>query len=352
MLRHEVVAYLDELFPPTLAEEWDHSGLQVGDLALPCRKVLVALDFDLSLVERLAGVDFLITHHPLIFRPIREIRPETPLGKKISALLREGVACYAVHTPYDSAHGGIGEKLAEILSLRDPVPLVPRGKLYKLVVFVPADHVDSVADAAFSAGAGKIGRYGRCSFRAEGTGTFLPGEGTRPYIGEVGKEERVREVRLETVVPAERLGAVIRAIRAVHPYEEVAYDVYPLELQDRRHGLGRIGELPEPARAADVIERFAAALGAGDPLVYGDTAVEVRKVAVCGGSCGSLWRDALDKGAQLFLTGEMGYHDGLSAAEEGLVAVAFGHRETEQVFVGHVAGLIRERFPELEVVTP
>lgn len=351
-MRREVIAYLDELFPPALAEEWDHSGLQVGDLSRPCRKVLVALDFDLPLVGMLAGVDLLVTHHPLIFRPIREIRPETPLGTKIAALLREGTACYAAHTPYDSAHGGMGERLAGILGLEGTEPLRARGKLYKLVVFVPADHVDAVADAIFSAGAGKIGRYGRCSFRAEGTGTFLPEEGTRPYIGQVGVEERVREVRFETVVPAERLGAAVRAMLATHPYEEVAYDVYPLELRDRRHGLGRIGELGEPARAGEVIQRFAAALGATKPIVYGDTGAEVRVVAVCGGSCGGLWRDALDEGAQLFLTGEIGYHDGLAAAEEGLVAAAFGHRETESVFVDHVAGLLREHFPELEVVTP
>ncbi len=352
MLRREITAYLDELFPPALAEEWDHSGLQVGDLSLPCQRVLVALDFDLSLVEALAGVDLLITHHPLIFRPLKEIRPETSLGKKIAALLREGVACYAVHTPYDSAQGGMGERLAGILGLRNTRPVKPRGKLYKLAVFVPPDHLDRVADAVFSAGAGKIGRYGRCSFRIEGTGTFLPGEGTRPYIGEPGREERVREVRLETIVPGERLSAVVKAMLGAHPYEEVAYDIYPLELRDHRHGLGRVGMLPEPERAEDVIRRFADAIGARSPMVYGSAGKEVRRVAVCGGACGSLWHEALDKGAQLFLTGEIGYHDGLAAAEEGLVAVALGHRETEKVFVDHVAELLRRRFPEIEVVTP
>ncbi len=346
------MSYLDELFPPALAEEWDHSGLQVGDLALPCRRILVVLDFDLALVENLGGTDLLITHHPLIFRPLKEIRPETPLGRKIAALLREGAACYAIHTPYDSARGGMGERLAGILGLVDTEPLKPRGELYKLAVFVPPDHVDRVADAIFSAGAGKIGRYGRCSFRTEGTGTFLPEEGTSPYIGEPGREERVREVRLETIVPGERLSAVVKAMLGAHPYEEVAYDIYPLELRDRRHGLGRVGTLAESERAEDIIRRFAEAIGARSPMVYGDAGKTVRRVAVCGGACGSLWHEALAKGAQLFLTGEIGYHDGLAAAEEGLVAVAFGHRETERVFVAHVAGLLRQRFPEIEVVTP
>lgn len=352
MERWEITSYLDELFPPTLAEEWDHSGLQVGDLSLPCNRVLVALDLELSLLGRLQGVDLLVTHHPLIFRPLKEIRPATPLGRKIAVLLHEGTACYAVHTPYDSAHGGMGERLAEILGLRETEPLVPRGKLYKFVVFVPPDHLERVAQAAFSAGAGRIGRYGHCSFRAEGTGTFLPEEGTRPYIGQVGKEERVREVRLETIVPQETLSAVVRAVLEAHPYEEVAYDIYPLELRDRRHGLGRVGELPEPASARDVVENFARALGTKAPVIYGDPGREVRRVAVCGGAGGSLWQEVLDKGCELFLTGEMGYHDGLSAAEAGLVAAAFGHRETEAVFVPHVAELLRERFPGIEVITP
>ncbi len=350
MERRDVIAYLDELFPPNLAEDWDHSGLQVGDLSLPCRRVLVSLDLELGLVDRLQGVDLLITHHPLLFRPVREIRPETPQGRKIAALLREGTACYAVHTPYDAAREGMGDRLAGILGIRGAEPLAPRGKLYKLVVFVPPEAVEDVAGAVFAAGAGKIGRYGRCSFRAEGIGTFLPEEGTRPYIGEVGVEERVREIRLETIVPAERLQKVIGAMLSAHPYEEVAYDVYPLEIRDRRHGLGRVGTLPEPARAGEVIGRFAEAIDARNPTIYGDVGRTVEKVAVCGGSGGALWQDALASGAQLFLTGEVGYHEGLAAAEAGLTVAALGHRETEAVFVDHVAELIERRFPELEVI--
>ncbi len=350
--RRDIVAYLDELFPPILAEEWDHSGLQVGDLSLPCNRILVALDFELSLVDRLQGVDLLITHHPLIFHPIQEIRPETPLGRKISVLLHEGTACYAVHTPYDSARGGMGERLAALLGLREAEPLVPRGKLYKLVVFVPPDHLEKVAEAAFSAGAGKIGRYGHCSFRLEGTGTFLPEEGTRPYTGQVGKEEHVREIRFETIVPQETLRAVVGAVLAAHPYEEVAYDLYPLELRDNRHGLGRIGALEGAVEAREVIGRFAQAIGAKSPAVYGDEKRVVRKVAVCGGAGGKLWREALAKGGELFLTGELGYHEALAATEAGLTVAVLGHRETELVFVKHVAELLRNRFPGIEVITP
>ena len=174
MTRAEVVAFLEDRFPPELAEEWDNSGLQVGELSGPCEKVAVALDLSLAILSQLSGVDLLVTHHPLIFRPLKAVPTSTPQGKKIAALMEENIACYALHTPYDTAQGGMGEVLAELLNLTDPKPLAPRGKLLKLVVFVPSGHVDEVAQALFSAGAGKIGRYGCCSFRSSGTGTFLP----------------------------------------------------------------------------------------------------------------------------------------------------------------------------------
>ena len=351
MLRAEVTGFLDDRFPPSLAEEWDRSGLQVGPLDAPCRRVLVALDFDLELLPKLPDTDLLVTHHPILFRPLSQLRPKTPLGKKLRALLVSDVACYSVHTPYDVAQGGMGEVLAGLLDLQNTRPLRPRGRLLKLVVFVPQGHVDQVAEAVFSAGAGKIGRYGHCSFRTEGTGTFLPEAGTKPFIGEVGKEEHVQEVRLETIVPHDRAQAVVAAMLAAHPYEEVAYDLYPLENKPALHGLGRMGELPEEAPAHQVIERFAAALGGVPHLrVYGAEATKVRRVAVCGGSGGTLWREALAAGAQLYLTGEIDYHDGLEAAEAGLTVAALGHRETERPFVRHVASLLRDRFPELEVI--
>lgn len=345
-----MIAFLDSLFPPSLAEDWDRSGLQVGPLSGPCRRVMVALDYDLKLARELSGVDLLITHHPLLFNPISRLEPESPLGTKLKALLESGTACYAVHTPYDVARGGQGEYLAGLLGLKGVRPLSPRGKLVKLAVYVPEGHVDQVAEAMFAAGAGEIGRYSHTSFRSPGTGTFLPGEGARPYIGEPGREARVAEVRLETIVPAERLRAVREAIQAAHPYEEVAYDIYPVLNRPPLHGLGRIGELPAPRPAERVIEEFARLLGGAEAIqVYGPSGRSVARVALCGGSCGSLWREALAAGAELFLTGEIGYHDGLAAGEEGLVVAALGHRETEHPFVDHVAGLLKEEFPSLEV---
>lgn len=351
MQRLEVVAFLEERFPKVLAEEWDHTGLQVGPLHAPCQRVLVTLDLGLHHLPQLAQVDLVVTHHPLLFRPLEAVEPETPLGQKLRALLSAGTALYALHTPYDVARGGLNDLLAECLDLQETQPLRPRGKLHKLVVFVPATYEEAVAQALFAAGAGKIGKYSHCSFRVRGIGTFQPEEGAKPFIGEVGREEHVEEIRLETIVPEEKLEQVIRAMLATHPYEEVAYDVYLLTNRSELHGLGRVGSLPKPLRVSALLERFAEALRVPGPkAVFGARDREVLRVAVCGGSAGDLVPAAIEAKAELLLAGEMGYHRAQEAVEAGLTVALFGHAETEQPFVEHVARLLRERFPGLEVM--
>ncbi|MBC7222492.1 Nif3-like dinuclear metal center hexameric protein, partial [Candidatus Bipolaricaulota bacterium] len=351
MQRREVVDFLEERFPLSLSEEWDNSGLQVGHLDEPCRRVLVTLDLELQHLPLLPQLDLVITHHPLLFRPIKTIPAKTPLGRKIQALLAHNVALFSLHTPYDSAQGGLGELLSQYLGLVSSKPLLPRGQLLKLVVFVPAGYEDKVAQAMFSAGAGKIGKYGHCSFRSRGTGTFLPEEGAQPFLGEIGREEHVEEIRLETILPSERVDPVVRAMLAAHPYEEVAYDLYPLANQDVRHGLGRVGELASPQTAAEILLGFSQKLGvAGPKAVVGSLERVAEKVAVCGGNGGDLVPQVLASGADFYITGEASYHRLKEAEEGGLTVALFGHAETEKPFVSHVGSLLRQAFPDLEVI--
>ncbi len=351
MQRREVVAFLEERFPPSLSEEWDHSGLQVGNLDERCQRVLVALDLELRHLPLLSQVDLVLTHHPLLFRPIKEIPTQTPLGQKLRGLFTQDVALFSLHTPYDNAQGGLGEVLAQYLGLLAPRPLLPRGELLKLVVFVPVGYEENVAQAMFSAGAGKIGKYGHCSFRSRGTGTFLPEQGARPFVGQVGREEHAEEIRLETILPAERLDSVVAAMLVTHPYEEVAYDLYPLANRDARHGLGRVGELPAPRSVSELLQQFAQKLGVlGPRAVVGPVERKVHKVAVCGGSGGDLVPKVLASGAELYITGEAGYHRMKEAEEGGLTVALFGHAETEKPFVSHVSSLLRQTFPDLEVI--
>jgi len=333
MLVSDVVGAVEGLAPTALAEDWDNVGLQVGDPAAGVRRVLVALTplpevFDEA--EEL-GANLLLLHHPLIFRPLKRLDPSLYPGDLVSRALRRGIAVLAAHTNYDAAPGGVSVALAEALGLSDADRVVaPRGSMRKIVVFVPEENVEVVADALAGAGAGEIGAYTHCTFRTPGTGTFFGGEGTNPHLGERGQLERVEEVRLETVVPAHLAHRAAAAARAAHPYEEPALDTYPVEGRPQGCGYGRVGLLDEPLATEALREHVSERLGSEARLVAGGRpGREVARVAVLGGSGGSFVREAAASGAEAYVTGDLSYHDALLAESLGLVAIDAGHAPTE-----------------------
>src|SRR5918998_3700590 len=292
--------------PTPLSEEWDNSGLQVGDPASEANRVLVALtpmDEVFEEAEEM-GADFLLFHHPLIFNPLKSVNTGSYPGDLVARAVRGDLAVYAAHTSYDAAPEGVSVALAEALGLRGPYEIVsPRGALRKLVIFVPEENMDAVADALAGEGAGVIGEYTHCTFRTPGTGTFLGGDATDPYLGEKGRLEKVEEIRLETVVPAHAAIRAVDAATAAHPYEEVALDLYPVEGHPEGCGYGRVGALPEPMAPEELRERVASSLGYPARLVTG-RGERVERVAVLGGSGGSFVREAAASGAQAYVSGD------------------------------------------------
>lgn len=248
----QIADYLEELAPPEIALPGDPVGLQVGDPRREVRKVLVALDLDEAVLQQALDVeaDMVVTHHPLLYTSLSCIDESRPSGSLIAAIIRNKITVYSAHTNLDIAPQGVNRLLADRLGLEEEgrVFIQPsqEDRLLKLVVFVPREHEDAVADAVAEAGAGWIGRYSHCTFRAPGTGTFMPREGTSPYIGETGRLEKVEEVRLETVLPVSRRRAVLKALLEAHPYEEVAYDSHPLALSPETSGLGLVGTISPP----------------------------------------------------------------------------------------------------------
>ena len=329
----EIAAAVERLAPLALAEGWDNCGLQVGDPAARRTRVLVALTPLPEVFEEAeeTGADFLLFHHPLIFAPLKTLDTSSYPGDLLARAVRGERAVYAAHTSYDAAPGGVSVALAATLGLQGPLRVLsPRGGLRKLVVFVPEENAEDVAEALSAAGAGVIGDYTRCTFRTPGTGTFLPGETTDPHIGERGNLERVEEVRLETVVPAHDARRAAEAASAAHPYEEVALDVYPVEGHPEGCGYGRIGDFPEPLTPAGLRERVSDALGFPARLVADpEPRRPVGRVAVLGGSGGSFVREAAASGAEAYVSGDLDYHDALLAEALGLVAVDAGHAATE-----------------------
>jgi len=336
---------LEEHFPVGLAEEWDNVGLQLGSCQKEVSRVMVALDTDRNTVRQVQEkrVDLLVTHHPLFFKSVDSLNFDTPQGWLAGELTRAGVTVYAAHTNLDAAPGGLNQFLAEKLGLEEITPF-QRGReehLFKLVVYIPRTHLEEVREAICTAGAGFIGSYSDCTFRVAGTGTFMPREGSHPFIGEVGRVEEVEEYRLETVVPERRLSAVLGAMWSVHPYEEVAYDLYRLSNRGIIHTPGRRGLLPEPMNLNELAELVKRRLNLPYVLVVGDGEDRVRQVGVVSGSGASFLRQARAEGLDVLVTGDLKYHDARDAEALGLNVIDAGHYGTEIVVVQLLAGLLQ-----------
>ncbi|MBW3658702.1 MAG: Nif3-like dinuclear metal center hexameric protein [Actinobacteria bacterium] len=324
-----------ELYPPAQAASWDAVGLHVGDPAWPVDRVLVALDVTGAVVDEAAAEPhtLVLAHHPLLFRPLARLTPDTAAGRTALRAARAGVAIAAAHTNLDVTGDGAGtsDPVVRVLDLQDVRPLTSElrdGSMLKLVVFVPPEALDAVLDAVSAAGAGEAGDYERCSFRVRGTGTFRPVGDAQPYSGEHGEDNDVDEFRLEVQVPRSRAGAVVRALLGAHPYEEVAYDLFPT-VAGAEVGFGRIGRLPEAATLEDVAARIRADLPAPFLRFAGDPTRELRTVAIVGGSGDSLLSAAVAAGADVFVTGDLKHHVVLDALELGITLVDAGHHATE-----------------------
>jgi len=333
----EILERLDEVFPWELAEEWDNSGLQVGSEAAECSGILCAVDPSNESIEAAScsGCNVLLTHHPLFFKKgVNRIDLGTPVGTLVKNAVEKGVNIISCHTNADSAEKGIASFLARSIGLEgfSPVEGSKRSRFVKIVVFVPPESIDAVSDAMADAGAGVIGEYTHCGFRTEGTGTFIPQKGAKPYSGELLKLNMENEIRLEMICPSYKVSKVVSSMISVHPYEEVAYDLYALE-NPIPWGIGRIGMLPEAEPCKGVIQRASGIISSEPQQVIGDDGKKARLVAVAPGDAEKLVSRVADRGADLLIAGEIGYHSALIAEEAGICVALYGHSESEKVFL-------------------
>lgn len=319
----DVLAVLDQQYPPSMAESWDAVGLVCGDPAAEVQRVLFAVDPVAAVADEAVewGADLVVTHHPLFLRGVHGVPATTPKGRLVHRLVRNGVALYTAHTNADSAEPGVSDALATAIGLRDPRPLESHDGAAqdKLIVFVPEPDAPALLDALTAAGAGVIGNYERCAWMTTGTGTFRPGSGANPTIGEVGAVEEVPEYRLEMVVPRRLRAAVLAALVDAHPYEEPAYDLYELVSPPATTGLGRIGVLDQPEPLHAFASRVADALPAtvGGVRAAGDPDLMVSTVAVCGGAGDSLLATARRAGVDVYVTGDLRHHPVSEAIDDG-----------------------------------
>jgi dinuclear metal center YbgI/SA1388 family protein len=348
----EIIAALDNWAPPALAYDWDRNGLNVGSASTEVRHVVTALTvtrdvFDAAVA---AKAQFIVAHHPLVWEPLKRLDTDNPQTRLCLDIAQAGIAVYSMHTNLDVIPGGVNSMLAGMLGLEGVKPLFPSESAgqVKLVTFVPESHLAAVRDAVSGAGAGVIGDYTHCSFSTPGTGTFLPGDASNPHSGVKGKVNEEAELRFETIVTEARLSHVLRALKSAHPYEEVAYDVVKLANNDSSIGGGARGVLGEEMSLAEFAEMVRAALKVSHVRFVGDAARRVRTVAVLGGGGGG-YTGEMPRDIDVYVTGDVKYHDALTAVEHGVAVVDAGHEGTERDIVHVLAAYVRQRFPEVLV---
>lgn len=351
----DVIGALETAYPPALAESWDSVGLVAGDPADEVRKVVVAVDATAAVVDEAlaSGAQLLLVHHPLLLRGVDTVGAHTPKGALLHRLIRGGCALYSAHTNADRADPGVSDALAGALGLVATRPLVPIPDTAtdKWVVMVPTTDTVRIREALFAAGAGELGDYRECSWTVTGDGQFRPLPGAAPTLGVVGEVETVREDRVEVIAPRRSRARILAALRAAHPYEEPAFDVFETADFPGSRGLGRIGELPEPQTLREFTALVAAALPRTEWGVRaaGDPDRVVRTVAVCGGSGDSLLDTVSGLGADVYVTADLRHHpadEHLRRGGPALVDVA--HWASEQPWCAQAKGVLDGRFGSVD----
>ena len=344
----DVIDELEDIAPPDLADADDRIGLQVGDPSGEVRRLYVAVDPSVAVIDSAAEsqADLLVTHHPLIYNPLTSLTEADPVGRRVAKLVRANASLFVMHTNYDTVPGGVNDVLAPLLGVVGCEPLTTRHSdpLSKIVVFVPEEAVERVRNAMADAGAGMIGQYTHCSFRSSGVGSFVPLTAAQPYIGSAGKLKEVEEYRLEMVCAGSWVDYAVAAMIEAHPYDEVAYDIYELANEPLKYGYGRVGTLEEEMSLRDYVEKIKRALGLEYAKFSGDPNRPIKRVAFLSGGGSSLYKEAARAGADVYVTGDTKHHDHLDANALGVAMIDYGHFESEKPGMVALAERLKKTF--------
>jgi len=337
----DVIKIIEKIAPPMLAEKWDNSGLQVGRMDWPVKTAWVALDPapDVITAACRSKVDILITHHPLIISPLKCVDFDSVTGSLIQKAAVNRLSIFSAHTNLDCAKDGLNDLLSSRIGLKSTRALsrADSSGRCKFVVYVPVKYETRILEALFETSAGIIGSYTCCSFRSKGKGTFRPGTSAKPFTGKRGEISDVDEVKIEAVAIKQDIPSIIAHIRESHPYEKMAYDVYPLYEYDNSDGLGRVGELEEKTSFLLFAQKIKKRLSLKNIRITGNPELFVTHAAVCTGSGSSLMKDFIKSDAQVYITGDMRYHDARTAEAEGRGLIDIGHFASEHIVVDALA---------------
>ena len=347
-----ITGYLESLAHPSLQEQYDNTGLITGDAGWECSGIICSLDATEEVVKEAIAkkCNLIVAHHPIIFGGLKKINGKNYVEKAIITAIKNDIAIYAIHTNLDNVLHGVSGRMAQILGLKKISILSHKDNtLKKLFTFAPVDKAGQVRNAIFIAGGGHIGNYSEASFNAEGIGTFKANEGANPFVGEVGKQHQEKEIKIEIIFPAFLESKIVAALKAAHPYEEVAYDVVSLSNTNQSTGSGVIGELSEAVDEKQFLTDLKQVFKV--PVVR-HTALSgkpIKKVALCGGAGSFLISKALSAGADAYITADIKYHEFFDANNRLLIA-DIGHYESEQFTINLLQEILEQKFPTFAVL--
>lgn len=347
----EITQYIESIAPLAYQESYDNAGLIVGNANDEVSGILITLDITEEIIDEAIrkGLNLVISHHPIVFSGLKKLNGRNYVERSVIKAIRNNIAIYSAHTNLDGVFGGVNSKICEKLKLQNCRMLVPmQGFLKKLVTFVPTEDAESVRTALFEAGAGHIGNYDSCSYNLTGQGSFKANEKANPYVGEKNKLHFEQEIRIETIFPKHLQHTVIDALLKAHPYEEVAYDIYPLDNDFALGGTGMIGELAEPADELNFLQTIKETFHCQALKHTSLLGKPINKVAVCGGSGSSFLSKAMAQNADIYISADFKYHQFFDA-EQKIIIADIGHYESEQFTKEVFYELLTKKFPKFAV---
>ncbi len=351
MLLKEITQYIESIAPLAFQEAYDNAGLIIGAPDDEISGILITLDITEEILDEAISkkLNLVVCHHPIVFSGIKKLNGKNYIERCVAKAIKNDIAIYAAHTNLDSVFGGVNSKICEKLELQNCQILAPiPGFLKKLVTFVPTADAEKVRTAILDAGAGHIGNYDSCSFNLTGNGTFRGNNQTNPYVGEKNLLHTEDEVRIETIFPKHIQSKVIQALLQVHPYEEVAYDIYPLDNEYIQAGTGMIGELAEPMEELSFLKKLKTIFNCQTVKYTALLDKPIQKVAVCGGSGSSYLNKAMAQKADIFISGDFKYHQFFDA-EKQIIIADIGHYESEQFTKEVFYELLTKKFPKFAI---
>lgn len=348
----DITDYLETLAPTSYQESYDNAGLLVGNPSMPCTGILVSLDVTEEIIEEAQSrnCNLIVAHHPIIFKGLKKLNGKNFVERTVISAIRNEIAIYAIHTNLDNVLAGVNKKIADTIGLKNVQILLPKEELLmKLVTFCPLNQAEEVRSALFLAGAGFVGRYSECSFNLEGKGTFKGNEETNPFVGKKGVRHEESETRIEVIFPAYLKNKLLKTLNLVHPYEEVAYYLTPLENSHQEVGSGLIGDLEKPITEIELLQIIKSKFHVSVIRHTAFTGRLVSRVALCGGAGIFLLPVAKSAGADFYFTGDIKYHEFFDADGQILLA-DIGHFESEQFTIDLLTDYLKQKYPNFAVL--